>query len=125
MMHPTILLLLAAAAHSATFARFAEQTDAAVPPPPAAEIRAQALAVLQGNARAEHRCVPSGIAMERLESASAVRAVVEGVRTGRSGTAGPPTGAPRAVPPPFSAISSSCGSPTTAFGRSSSTKARR
>lgn len=81
MIHPNILLVLAAAAaQSATFARFAEQTDAAVPPPPAAEIRAQALAVLQGNARGEHRCVPSAIAMERLESASAVRAVVEGVR---------------------------------------------
>lgn len=80
MMLPSILLLLAAAAQSPAYARFAEQTDAAVPPPPAEAVRAEALATLQGNARTEGRCVPTGVAIERLESASAVRAVAEGVR---------------------------------------------
>ncbi|HKR25324.1 MAG TPA: hypothetical protein VJS15_08705, partial [Allosphingosinicella sp.] len=78
-----VLLALLAAEQDASYVQFVERTNAAVPPPPAAAVRAEALATLQGNARAEGRCVPTGIEMRPLETAAAVRAVAEGVRDGQ------------------------------------------
>ena len=71
-----------AVAQSADYRRFLEQTNAAAPPPALAALRPLALEMLQGNARAEGRCVPSGLVLERPESATAVRVVTEGVRAG-------------------------------------------
>ncbi len=68
------------AAQDANYRRFAEQLDATVPPPPLDALRGQALAAIQGQTRNERRCVPTAIALDRFESASAVRAVTEGVR---------------------------------------------
>lgn len=78
---PVLLALLAA--QDAACVQFVERTNAAAPAPPAAAVRAEALATLQGNARAEGRCVPTGIEMRPLETAAAVRAVTEGVRDGQ------------------------------------------
>jgi len=90
-MRKTLLLLLtgvsatatAAGAQDAVFRQFIERATAAAPAPPIASLQAPALDMLQGNARAERRCVPSGVALERLESATAARVVTEGVAAGQ------------------------------------------
>lgn len=72
----------AALAQTADYRRFLEQTNAAAPPPALAALQPLSLETLQGNARAEGRCVPTALALERLESATAVRVITEGVRAG-------------------------------------------
>jgi hypothetical protein len=76
------LLPAAASAQSADYRRFLEATNAAAPAPSLAALRPLALDMLRGNARAEGRCVPTALALERLESATATRAITEGVRAG-------------------------------------------
>jgi len=77
------LLPSAAFAQDAAYRRFLAQTDAAAPPPALAALQPLALDTLQGNARAEGRCVPTAIALERLESATAVRVITQSVRAGQ------------------------------------------
>jgi hypothetical protein len=76
------LLPAAARAQSADYRRFLDETEAAAPPPALAALRPLALETLRGNARAEGRCVPTALVLERLESATAVRVITEGVRAG-------------------------------------------
>jgi hypothetical protein len=76
------LIPAAALAQDAAYRRFLEQTNAAAPPPPLQALQAQALDMLQGNARVEGRCAPSAVRLERLESATAARVVTQGVRAG-------------------------------------------
>src|ERR1044072_8395719 len=78
------LLLIPAAAfgQSVDYRRFLERTNAAVPPPALHELQAQALDMLRGNARAEGRCTPGAVRLERLESATAARGITPGGRAG-------------------------------------------
>jgi len=73
----------AAGAQDANYRQFIERTTAAAPAPAIASLQAQALDMLQGNAREERRCVPSAVTLERLESATAARVVTEGVAAGQ------------------------------------------
>jgi hypothetical protein len=72
-----------AGAQDANYRQFIERTTAAAPAPAIASLQAQALEMLQGNARAEGRCVPTAVALERLESATAVRVITESVAAGQ------------------------------------------
>ena len=72
-----------AAAQDANYRQFIERTTAAAPAPSIASLQAPALDVVRGNARAEGRCVPTALALERLESATAVRVITEGVQAGQ------------------------------------------
>jgi hypothetical protein len=76
------LLPAAAFAQDAAYRRFLEQTNAAAPAPSLQALQAQALDMLQGNARVEGRCAPSAVRLERLESATATRVITQGVRAG-------------------------------------------
>jgi hypothetical protein len=72
----------AAPAQDAAYRQFLERTNAAAPAPPLRALQAQALDMLRGNARLEGRCAPDAVILERLESATAVRVVTQGVRAG-------------------------------------------
>jgi hypothetical protein len=72
-----------AAAPDAEFARFVEATEAATPPPAAAEIDAGAIEILQEMARKNGGCVPTGVAMEPPQRAAATRLVAQMVRSGQ------------------------------------------
>jgi len=76
------LIPAAAPAQNVDYRRFLERTNAAAPAPSLQALRAQALDMLRGNARIERRCAPTAVTLERLESATAVRVVTEGVRSG-------------------------------------------
>jgi hypothetical protein len=77
-----LALATSAAAQDPAYRRFLEQTNAAAPAPPLEAIRPEALAILQGAMRAQRRCVPGALALERLASATAMRAVTLSVRSG-------------------------------------------
>lgn len=97
----TIVLLLALSAQDPAYRELLERTDAATPPPALAEIQPEALAVLQGNARAERRCAPSSVALERLESAAATRVITQAVLSGEAKNGWTVYGRASGCPTPF------------------------
>lgn len=89
-----------AAAQDAQFTRFVEQTNEAVPPPDAAELTAAALDILKGVAAAKKRCVPTAVAMEPAQSATAVRFATELINGGQIRNAWTAYGMPQGCPSP-------------------------
>src|ERR1044072_179482 len=76
-------LPLAAPAQEPAYRQLLEPITAPAPPPTLAALQPLPLDTLQGNPRAEGRCVPTGIVVERLESATAVRVITQSVRAGQ------------------------------------------
>jgi hypothetical protein len=96
-----IALLLALSAQDAAYRQLLERTNAAAPAPALAAIQPEALAVLQGNAREERRCVPTSVALERLQSATAARAITEAVLSGEAKNGWTVYGRAGGCPTPF------------------------
>ena len=72
-----------AAAQDAEFTRLVEGANAAVKPPPIAEIAAGALDTMKAMAAHEKGCVPTAVAIEPPRTAAADRLVSDMIRAGR------------------------------------------
>jgi hypothetical protein len=89
-----------AAAQDADFARFVAQTNAATPPPAAAEIAAGALDVLKAIAAEKKSCVPISVAMEPAQTATSVRLTTDLIAAGKIKNAWTAYGRPQGCPSP-------------------------
>lgn len=89
-----------AAAQDAEFSRFVERTNAAVPPPPVPDIAAGALDVLKAIAAEKKGCVPTAVAVEPPQTATAVRLATELIGAGKIKNAWTAYGRPQGCPSP-------------------------
>lgn len=102
MLKKPIMILAAAAApapalaaQDAEFARFVAATNESAPVPSVESAAADILETLHAIAAERGGCVPSGVEVDRIEAATAVRAIVQGVQSGHLTNAWTAYGQPR------------------------------